>query len=115
MVLPNGDRVFLPCPTGDQATLASVPENALPDSLSVAQTYGSAFNIQVEAGGKILSHVSADMTISFVIPSELRDRALSILFWDADGWKDVENARVKGNRFEAQVDNTGIFLLAASE
>jgi hypothetical protein len=53
------------------------------------------------------------VTISFAIRVGKLETDLAILFWDESAWIRVDGAGKSGDRFEAQVDYTGNFILVS--
>ena len=114
LVLPNGDEIRLPCPTLGDASLTSVSDSDLPDKLPEENNFVSSFTTQVIKGGISLETLPALMIVSFVIPKDMPDADLAILYWNGDEWVEVAGAyKTADDRFEASVDFTGIFVLVS--
>jgi len=114
LVLPNGDEVRLPCPTIGEASLASVADTGLPSSLPEGSNHVSSFTAQVTHGGISLETLPAAMIVSFVIPEDMLDVNLAILYWDGSQWVEVAGAyKTTDDRFEASVNYTGVFVLVS--
>ena len=112
LVLPNRDEIRLPCPTLGDANLTSVDDADLPDELPEENNFVSSFTAQVIKGGISLETLPASMIVSFVIPEEMLDADLAILYWDGAEWVEVAGAyKTADDRFEASVDFTGTFVL----
>ena len=111
LALPNGDFVYIPCPIGEMASLGALAEGNLPGALPEGSRYHSGFTFALMAGEQSLEQVEGLMTLSFVIPDGTDPDDLAILFWDGSQWVDVSGASRTGNRFEAQVNFTGSFIL----
>jgi hypothetical protein len=105
IILPNGDSALIPCPSGEFADLQGLSEASLPDELPEGWAYGSGLVLDLdEAAG-------SQVSLSFVIPDGMSADTLSILFWDGSQWVEVAGATQNSNRFEAQVDHPGTFVL----
>jgi hypothetical protein len=113
LILPNGDFVFIPCPLGESASLQALGEVNLPGVLPDGSNYESGFNFEVSDGEQNSEQVEGMMTVSFVIPDSVSADELAILFWNRSKWVEVNGAGRAGERFEAQVDYTGIFVLVS--
>jgi hypothetical protein len=112
LVLPNGDEIRLPCPTLGDASLTPVSENGLPGNLSEGNNFVSSFTAQVIKDGINLEPLPASMIVSFVIPEDMLDADLSILYWNGTEWAEVPGAyKTADGRFEASVNFTGTFIL----
>lgn len=105
LILPNGDSALVPCPSGEFASLQGLSKASLPGGLPGSWKYGSGFAL--ELGDTLGGQVS----LSFVIPDGMSADTLAILFWDGNEWVEVAGASQKGDRFEAQGDHPGIFVL----
>jgi len=114
LVLPNGDEIRLPCPTIGEGSLEAVADNGLPGDLPDGNDYASSFTAQVIKGGVSLEILPASMIVSFVIPEEMLDAELSILYWNGSEWVEVAGAyKTADDRFEASVNYTGVFVLVS--
>jgi hypothetical protein len=110
LILLNGDFAFLPCPIDGFASLTSLPDEGLPGSLPSGFTRKAGFTLRLDSGD---SAPGGQITISFALPQGTSAEALTILFWDGSEWLEVEGAKRKGERLEAQVDYPGIFVLVS--
>ena len=63
------------------------------------------------AAGHNHEQVGSRMTVSFIIPVGASANRLAILFWNGTEWIKVDKTSQVGNRFEAQVEHFGIFVL----
>jgi hypothetical protein len=105
LILPNGDSALIPCPSGEFANLRSLSEASLPGELPEGWAYGSGFVLDLD------QTMGSQASLSFVIPDGMSADTLAILFWDGSQWVEVAGATQKGDRFEAQVDYPGTFVL----
>ena len=97
LILPNGDRATLVCPVTGETTLSSVPSTGLPASLPTARTFVSGVSTGLTKDGQPVLTITEGgyLTVAFVIPKELRNASLAILYWDpianggAGGWVEL--------------------------
>jgi hypothetical protein len=82
LVLPNGTTVKVGCPFNGSVIVENITE--LPGKLPVGLTFGDAISIGLEEDGVPVDVMDDGglITITFVIPEELLDKHLSILYWD---------------------------------
>jgi len=114
LVLPNGDEIRLPCPTIGDATLNSVTDDNLPGSLPKNTNYVSALTAQVINGGIPLEALPAEMIISFLIPADMPDANLAIMYWNGGEWVEIAGGyKTADGRFEVSVNFTGSFMLVS--
>ena len=114
LILPNGDEIRLPCPTIGDGNLTSVANNDLPGNLPEGNNYISSFSAQVVQSGVSLETLPASMTVSFLIPEDMLDADLVILYWNGTEWVEVAGAyKTDDDRFEVSVDFTGTFVLVS--
>jgi len=58
--------------------------------------------------------VEGFITVSFVIPDNMEDADLAILFWDGSAWVEVTGGHNTGDgHFEASTNLTGTFVLVS--
>ena len=107
LVLPNGDSALIPCPSGEFANLQSRSEASLPGELPEDWAYGSGLVLDLDQA------TGSQVSLSFVIPDGVSTDTLAILFWDGSQWVEVAGATQRGDRFETQVDHSGIFVLVS--
>ena len=114
LVLPNGDEIRLPCPTIGDATLNSLPDDGLPADLPDGGSYVSALTADVIKNDASLDSLPASMIVSFLLPDNMLDASLVILYWDGSEWVEVPGAYLTTDgRFEVSVNFTGIFVLVS--
>jgi len=121
LVLASGDSVMFLCPIEGTATLTQLSGGALPGGL----TAGSVFVSSMEAGlsPERSGALPGKVIVSFVIPKEMKDANLAILYWDGQ-WLNLADAAFDDGRvvfdpghktadghFEAATNFIGIFLL----
>jgi hypothetical protein len=84
-IFPSGDRAKLTCPVSGEATVSPVPGNGLPGPLPAARTFVSGASVALSKDGLPVSVLTEGgyLTMSFVIPEELKGGSLAILYWDA--------------------------------
>ncbi len=82
LVLHNGTTVKVDCPFNGSVIVESITE--LPGKLPVGLTFGDAISIGLDEDGTPVDVLDEGglITITFVIPEELLDKHLSILYWD---------------------------------
>jgi hypothetical protein len=107
LILPNGDRVIIPCPNGDEASLDSVTNGELPASLDGNFTFISGLDASVEPA------LIGSMTVSFMIPAGQQDAEFTILHWDGTKWEELGGYKSSDTFFKVQTGSTGIFILAS--
>ena len=107
LILPNGDSALIPCPSGEFASLRGLTEADLPGALPEGWAYGSGFALGLDQAQ------GSRADLSFVVPDGMSADTLAILFWDGSQWVAVAGANQKGERFEAQVDYPGLFILVS--
>ncbi len=105
LILPNGDFVFIPCPTGDFASLTALTDVVQP--LPGGSTFETGLTLEITPS------VDGLITISFMIPTDKLDADLAILFWNGSEWVEVDNAKKKGDSFEAKVERAGLYVLVS--
>jgi hypothetical protein len=114
LVLPNGDEIRLPCPTIGDASLTSLSDNDLPRGLTEGNSFVSSFTAQVVQGGVNLETLPAAMIVSFLVPDDMLDTDLAILYWNGSEWIEVAGGYLTTDgRFEASVNFTGDFVLVS--
>jgi putative surface-exposed virulence protein len=106
LVLPNGDRVRLPCPIGDNASLTGVGSDKLPGTLDSKFTFVSAMNPEVTPGP-----LGGTMTVEFLIPPDKQGAIFSVLYWDGSKWEDLGGTATADGFFAANAGLTGHFVL----
>ena len=97
LILPNGDRATLVCPASGETTLSTLPGSALPGPLPTARTFVSGVSTGLTKDGRPVLTITEGgyLTVAFVIPEELRNASLAILYWDpianggAGGWVEL--------------------------
>ncbi|HET9911948.1 MAG TPA: right-handed parallel beta-helix repeat-containing protein [Anaerolineales bacterium] len=114
LILPNGDRVILPCPIHDTGILTGRPADQLPAPLGAPFAFASALEVQVIRNGEVLSRVNIGMTIDFKIPDGMQGQEFTILSWDAEAsqWVEVSGGTQTGDgHFMVTSSFTGIYVL----
>ncbi|MCZ2127642.1 MAG: right-handed parallel beta-helix repeat-containing protein [Anaerolineales bacterium] len=108
VILPNQDRVILPCGVGEQVTLTSVAQDQLPKSLDDSFSFVSAFNAQ------IFEELRGKMRVNFFVPADKKNDSYVVLFWDKENakWLELDGAFNDEGFFEAASKFDGIFVLA---
>lgn len=106
LILPNGDRVVLPCPIGDNASLVSLTTDQLPGELGEQYDFLSAFRVVVTPA---LSHT---MNVGFVLPAGQTNGKFTILHWDGSKWEEVGGSQA-GGLFFTNTTLTGEFILVS--
>jgi hypothetical protein len=107
LILPNGDRVIIPCPNGDEASLDSVTNGELPGILDGNFSFISGLDASVKPA------LIDSMTVSFMIPAGQQDINFTILHWDGTKWEDLGGYKSSDTFFKVQSSSTGIFVLAS--
>jgi hypothetical protein len=87
LILENGDRIKLPCPIQDTASLSKISIQNLPGSLPDGYQYVSGMFSKVTRSGTPLAILSTAATISFLTDSTGLN--LGILYWDGSNWQDL--------------------------
>jgi hypothetical protein len=114
LILPNGDRVTIPCPIKDHGVLTGKTQSQLPAPLDAAFGFASALEVQVIRDGEPVSETHTGMIIDFLIPDEQAGGNLAILHWDPlqSQWVEVINGfETHDGRFVATSSFTGVFVL----
>jgi hypothetical protein len=85
LILPNGGHATLTCPVSGEVSLDTVPGSGLPGPLPTARTFVSGASVALTKDGLPVSVLTEGgyLTVSFVIPEELKGISLAILYWDA--------------------------------
>ena len=95
LVLDSGDRIKLPCPIEDVATLTRLSRENLPGPLPDGFTYLSGMSIHVIRRGIPLETLDTAMTLSFLRSAQLSN--LSILFWNGSTWQELSSIDSSGS------------------
>jgi hypothetical protein len=123
LLLPNHNLVIYGLISLADASLTDLPMASLPGSLKPEMKFVSAMHVMLKINGQDIAKAPHLLRLSFVIPNELRQCKLAILFWDqtlnngAGGWVEIPSWRVSAwlsdglERIEANVAQTGIFVL----
>ncbi|MCZ2121954.1 MAG: right-handed parallel beta-helix repeat-containing protein [Anaerolineales bacterium] len=105
LILPNEDRIILPCPIGEQATLARTAQDQLPKPIDSSLTFVSALEAQV------LQELDGTMLVNFFVPADQQNLTYTILRWDETQWVDMGGAFNDAGFFETASAFDGIFVL----
>jgi hypothetical protein len=107
LILPNNDSALFPCPISDSATLGTLTLDKLPGALPDGDTFGSAITTNIIKNGTSQTAIHGLVTVSFVIPDDMKNAKLAILYWDGSKW-----VKISGH-FETTTDLTGTFVLVS--
>ena len=124
VTLPDGRRIVFGCPTLGEAGIRFEKLDPLPAPLPDGISLVSALDLSLKEGGIEQEITSGPVTISFVIPEEIKGADLAILYWDGKQWINLDGAIFDDGRkvikppfntdngyFEAQVNFIGTFVL----
>jgi hypothetical protein len=106
LILPNGDRVILPCPNGDQASIDTLSSAQLPGALDGNFTFISGLDANVTPA------LLGSMTVKFTIPADQTDADFTILHWDGTQWEDLGGDNASGF-FRVDTGSAGVFVLVS--
>jgi hypothetical protein len=105
LILPNGDRIILPCPNGDQASLSMLTRAQLPGALDGNVTFISGLDAQVTPA------LLGNMIVKFAIPADQQAFDFTILHWNGTQWEDLGGDKASNTFFSINASSTGIFVL----
>ena len=107
LVLPNGDKVTLPCPITGEASLSAVESDELPQVLEDGQTFVSALDVLVSPT------LDGVITVAFKLQPDQTGAGLSILRWDDTEWTELSGIRTAEDFLEARSGQDGVFALVS--
>ncbi len=126
LVLPLGNFVSFDCPTTGNVNLFQLENinGILPGPLPDGSEFVSALSaVLLDAAGP-RKLTEAPVTISFVIPADMLEANLAILYWDGTAWVDLSTTvftdgklvynpgtKTGDGRFEASMNFVGVFVL----
>jgi len=112
--LPDGNRVQIPCGTGEKASLAPAVLWNLPQALPDARSFIYGMTVDVYSGAANLAALpdQKSLGVSFVVPQAFKGSELVILHWDGSGWREMPTTITADGRAETENTGTGLYVLA---
>lgn len=127
LMLPFGNSASFACPIVGSVNLLQLENinGILPGGLPAGSEFISAMSTLLFGdGGAEIVTTDGVITISFVIPADLLDANLAILYWDGANWVDLSTTvlsdgklvynggtKTVDGKFEASMNFTGVFVL----
>jgi len=87
LVLDNGDRIKLPCPILDSASLSRISLQNLPADLPDGYQYSNGIQANIVQDGISLDILSTAVVLS--LQANTANTNLTLFYWDGSQWQDV--------------------------